>query len=1167
MSSVLQKHRKYLAQFAGSLNEKFSKDEKLEDLLKGKPFGQVVIDKQYKEERTKDEGQISYIKAIRTYLVENLGLYYRDAIYVIAQIFGPVFAEKGYTYLKAIQTLLDEEKEDPANAHAEWRAFFENRFQRPILDFFSDLLAPTLDKKYQVTINFSIWTFLGNRTLPIYLTHINIKENTPAYNARQKVFEELANVQPGYSFVWENVRNNVTTIFYFDHNPSEENVMHIYEIDPDVKREQGRGLKEYFGKWAINRKHRKQALMKKLKPNPDATVFEKERRKSPEEKAYQYGVMRFLIRSGIFNPFAAAYMVRPGEPAFEDILAGSGEKLRGICTEQYDSSRRQKRHCFLEEDKYDDTENEALNSVIEYIDKHNPDYINARMAIFEEGLFWLTQDKENTIYHVYWLPIVTNWRDRQSGGTIFINTDTRIAIPDDEPITQNSIVPQKIITLLYYLTGLVDDKQIEEIEESIRPSVETSAAVSIMSRNISHNIASHVLSYLKNILGDELLMLQHQVFENLIQGQENGRWFFNEDILLNGYELNNYKLVAPYLRSLGKLLGYFQERQDYIGVMASGWYLYFGTVHFKEAVLDYFCGEQIAHSADGTRTGKSRNLILDYIAYSEKYEQKDIVIEAQKQMPGGATVDINDLEIALPAGTTGRQGIFTILENFIRNTAKHGISKEDRKDKIKISLTIGEAKRNSRNYYRIDLADNSGRVEDKVVEDIRKVLEADLVKPDGSVDEQHKGIKEMQIAAGWLRGIPPFGLADEKRQEGLPVLEVSRSGKNLQYTFYLRKPKSVLFIVPQKGDFFDGAKLRKKYEHLSHWDIEGYGDNINPSKLPYRFVAIHEAVTLSKKQKGRIKDRVPVRLVEGITNQDLKDHDKEALENEIYRRWLNQNFKLDWRKRKIRPAEIPIGIFDPRRELLEKEKQYVFTGEQAYEQPILFRTHNDSKKDFEEFKHLKNGKYLKNKLFLEGISGANSTNRLLREEKITPAWRLKIRETALTKVLVIDERIWKNMRQREEDRQFNHDKMALKNIHIFSLELEGKAMNFVNLNNEKVATLADTGEINWLQNKESFHFVSLHQGLLDRMLSYCSGFLQEEGYAGEKDKATHLFDKFKNAFVARNRYLIHSGRSKTPVLPKGTAFVQLSSLDTALSDCKFTLNELLYSSIVEEEVK
>lgn len=1164
MSSVLEKHQKCLTKFIANLDKQFTEDEKLRELLKGKPFNQKFIGLQYDKKLKEFEGHFSYLKAIRTYLEDELHLLYSDAIYVVTQIFAEHF--KGRTYLEAVQSFLEDNLIDPVNAQAEWRAYFENRFQLPLIDFFEDLLSPNENKSYHITINFAPWTFLGKQTLPVYLTHINIEEDSKPYEARKRVFQELGNVQPGYSFVWENVRNNVTTIFYFDHNPAEKRVMHIYEINPDVERAKGRGQTRYFGKWTINRKHRREALLDKSKPNPVVKAFETARNKSPEEKAYQYSVMRFLIRSGIFNPQDAAHKVRPGEPGFKDILAGAGKKLRAICEEQYDSSRRAKRHCFLEEDKYDKTENEVLDSVIGYIDAQAPEYIDERMAIFEEGLFWLTQDSKNNIRHIYWLPIVTNWRDRLAGGTIFINTDTRIGIPDDEPITKESKVPQKIITLLYYLTGLVDDKQIEEIEESIRPSVETSAAISIMSRNISHNIASHVLSYLKNILGDEMLMLENNVFENIICGQD-GRWFFNEAILLDGYELNSQKVVAPYLRSLGKLLGYFQERQDYIGVMASGWYLYFGTVHFKEAVLDYFQGEQPARSADDTRTGKVKNLILDYIAYSEEYRRGDIIIEAQRQLPNGKMEDTRGLEIALPAGTTGRQGVFTILENFIRNTAKHGISRGSREEKqVKINLIIGEAGKKSKNYYRIDLIDNSGRVTEAVVEDIQKVLEADLVKPDGSVDEQHKGIKEMQIAAGWLRGIPPYGLADEKRQEGLPVLQVSQApGNNLKYTFYLRKPKSVLFIVPQKGQFYDGGKLRKKYEHISHWDIEEYSHNINSDRAPYRFVVTHEALRLDEDQKTQLMNRSPVRLLEGLTNEGLKNYDKEGLENELYRRWLNENFKNDWRKRKIKPAEVPIGIKDPRRELSNKEKQFVAIGEEAYLQPILFRVHNDSKKDFLDFKEMKKGKYLKNKLFLEGISGGNSTNRLLREEEITPAWRLKVRETALTKVLIIDERIWKNMAERKEDRIFNHEKMALKNIHIFSLELKGEEMYFVNLRNEKVAHLKKNGKAEWLQKEESFHFVSLHQGLLDRMLSHCSAFLDEKGYEGEKARATHLFKKFKKAFVARNRFLIHSGRSKTPVLPSGTAFVQLSSLDTALSDCKFTLCELLYSSIVEVE--
>ena len=190
---------------------------------------------------------------------------------------------------------------------------------------------------------------------------------------------------------------------------------------------------------------------------------------------------------------------------------------------------------------------------------------------------------------------------------------------------------------------------------------------------------------------------------------------------------------------------------------------------------------------------------------------------------------------------------------------------------------------------------------------------------------------------------------------------------------------------------------------------------------------------------------------------------------------------------------------------------------------------------------------------------------------------MRMREAALTKVLIIDERIWNSYRN-QGDHKLTHQRLHKKNIYLISLEAakvdaeeKTEKLYFIDILGNQIGELKRSGDMEIYEDyKEVYlnnHFVSLHQGLFDRMQSFCNDALNQKA-PDDSNKSERMFHHFfrKGCFdelVKPLRYIIHSGRSKTPFLPSGVAFIQLSALDGALSDCKYTLIELLYSSILE----
>ncbi|MEZ4965888.1 MAG: hypothetical protein R2791_11660 [Saprospiraceae bacterium] len=1282
-TKIIEKHCKYLNKFIDQLNKGTLKaPENIAKKLLSFKLSVEKIDQHYSflNEARRDSGnaEISYIHALRDLLQNAIKLHYRDALFVISEVFSPLF---NYTYTKAVKNFLTDKLIDRINAQAEWRAFFEYRFLYPIESFAKRHL-----ESHWLTCNFNLFSFLGNQNLPPYRMHINIPDkHHPSYSPpkvpyelRENDFNSLAHVQGKYSTVWEIVGNNVSSIFYFDKTADHPKDMIVYEINPDVEPGKGRVDPAFTGKFKVDGSERP-VLHIQVKPGQDPEkIFGKARQNDPKERQFQYSIIRFFIRSGIFNPSNAAYHIHSYEPGFKDLLKTTyaifdkkrnddraGKPINSanmivydntlmaelgnmqlkdfvrIAEAQYKSSQQKDRlpiknaltgtwDKFDYDDKYSETEDHDLDKLITLFDLIEPEALNVRLSIFEAGFFGLTQE-ENTVSHIYWLPVIINWREQLTGGVVFLNSDKRISpekiIKKDPEVTEwekddlgyyedgsgydkwkeifpDDPVPQEIISILYYTTGLFTDKQIGEIEESIRAAAERSAAVSIMSRNISHNIGSHVLSYLKNLLSDERTMLKEGVLEDLIVVHDDGTISLNEKV-----KNSKDRLLLPYIRSIGRLLGYFQERQDYIGTFASDRYLYFSPLFFKEAVVDYFYGKLKVTSADGDRQKDTRNLTLDYIINSEGYRDSDIEIKTFWDNRNGEEpdpIDIDsDIEIALPSGNTGRQGIYTILENFIRNSAKHGSAKEKREDgMMKIKLVLSDA---GPDYYRLEVSDNSGNTSSSIVDTIQKVLADPLIKKDGNPDERHKGIKEIQIAAGWLRGVRPHDLLMDPPPNDLPVLTVECLGDyavgkgNLKYTFYLRKPKPGLLVVANKSRYFKvnpndrSEELKDEFKkQLANWTIREYGDPrmVNPDKVPYRFVVIHkELEERSPKswQKTYIEifKRSPARILTGWTDEQLRQDD---FNQSLYEAWLDgpQIFDKDQSHSRFNlgpdqsdhishiSKKVTIGIEDPKRPHHFKDdaiRQLVVdeTLSEAREQDILFREHNDQPLRFDEFCNDVGAVQIDRYLYLEGISGDNSTNRIIRHEMIDNLWRFKMLEAALTKVIIIDERIWKNnFGDTEKERARNHLRWSKKNIHILSLEFDVTQPDLLcmkDLQGNIVATInklgepAYTSEAYKLLYRDS-HFISLHQGLLERAVKHCADGLMD---MTEQEQVNVLFKRFRDKLIrARFRVIIHSGRSKTHILPYPTAFVQLSALGSALRDCKLTLCELFYSTIQEE---
>lgn len=1019
--------------------------------------------------------------------------------------------------------------------------YLETRFKEPFETFLERFFP-----NGKISTNTAIWSFLLNEKLPIWQEHFDKKINN-------EVFEDLRISQEYYSTMDEVIQNQITSSFYFDQTEKMNGLMKIYQIGTEGKRIK---ITDIDGEFRRNMGKNKRFAL--LVPSISETEESKEKaerhlknyirertigRKKEAETNYQNAVIRWFIRSGIFNPRKAKLKTEEEKDLLHNLP--NFDALNTILIAQYDSA-------LNKEQDYSEEEDAELNTLIQAIfdkDEGGKKQIVARVFLFDTGFLDLTQ-QDNDISHVYWLPIITGHPDQQTGGVVYINSNKPISGKGDVLTKVRRGVP----VLTFFFSGLFDDKQMQEIVHNHKLQTENGMGVAIMSRNIGHNIGSHTLSYEKSDLSDPWLALANDALEGLLEREE-GFYKINQNVFreftLKPKDRNeNFEL--PYLKALSQFLNYLQERQDYISAYASTSHFHSGTVHLGADILSYFQGKN-----EGKKM--QRNILMERLVRSENYRREDIVFEFDNETAKS--------QLSLPTGTVGRQAIFAILENIIRNTAKHGRTKERGRKKIRIKISATPLKKAP--YYKVTISDNSSLTHknaNEKLEKIRASLSRPLTKKDGKLDESQKGIKEIQLAAAWLRGIPARDIISHDLNENtfkIITADYNQKHNGFTYTLYIYKAQKVLLVsdheikeLPEGWSWSNPVSLVLK-----------------KSSKQFNFVLLDRQVKIKK-----IEKLLPVRLLSfnehGLPFDKLKNinkqKEKSVLEN-LYKCWLKKETMSHGKKLE----DYTVGIQDKKytkaiaAAQITKEVSIVYEKELnsilARKPEIIFRTHNDTSSDFEILrKKLKDHSQVS---FVEGISGNNSTERLIREDIHDDLWAYKMIESCMSRVLIIDERIWNEITAAKiedngslsfsADTEFEYQKFSLKRIFIYTIRpiQDSPCHELVNLQNEPEAKIFQNGKLDIYPKstlKKHFHFMSIHQGLLDKIY-------------GEYDKK-QFYNNFQEDLEITLRNFFHSGRSFTPDLPKDVGFIPLSSLDASLRDCKYNLSQLFFSGIIDHNV-
>ena len=842
---------------------------------------------------------------------------------------------------------------------------------------------------------------------------------------------------------------------------------------------------------------------------------------------------------------------------------------------------------------------------------------------------------------------------------------------------------------------LVIQNAIYEISKVLADKVAKNA---IMTRNISHNLGSHVMAYLKYHLNTMEEMLKNKVFDHLFSSPEDyaafcgnpQEWVNKKRIELGGGKesLDVKAVTLPFLVGLGKFISYIQERQDFIATVATDYHPGYIQLNFKDYIYDELNPDKRALRHRDRSGEVPDNILLGNIARSEglyrehcghsssPQEGHDIVLKfrsfnGDKPNPGSQEeTDLNEMRkfmLNIPGGTTGRHAIFSIVENVIRNAAKHGrrtsgssleltfdiFSSSDLERALKDDAVTGELSLNEvfenfyskcqtcNEYYYITLTDNQLTTYFQL-EGIRKGL-VDPYTRDGKMCDEFKGFKEMRICSAYLMnsGYQEF-YAIPTKEDGSVLLDDNGHMKHdsewktdealsvpptyyarlskipgtdsdtgcLQYIFPVRRQMDVLIISDRLP--LDNAYLKAlesfnwSLMSVSAFEMERVGGR-------YSFLLLDDAE--DENLYNRLRPLSNFHMIStssiGIELKEyMKDFssDRKDILDKLKQRIL-------WKYSGYVDGDYIVIKDDRAAENIKKHSDSVVqypNGDEGkmsaliqmanpsnLQRNYLFSTHYETKENFFNYLKILETKRRNKPQFVEGISGANSTDRLIRCDNLDFEWFCRTLRSIKLKIGIFDERLSGSiLRGMSLDNLKTVDHKGIvyadKNVWIYNIVDDGNdgfvvigvspSKTMVWMENDRVtecsiiASIRKDSEgkidIKFLEEYifEPFDRLSIHQGLLDKI--YDKFGIREN--AAMKEEFTKLFyEKFCTGDVIKkgeytsngvSHYFlpglsIHSGRSKPNNLdmPQQIPFVVFSLLEHAVLDCKYELVQLLDS--------
>lgn len=682
----------------------------------------------------------------------------------------------------------------------------------------------------------------------------------------------------------------------------------------------------------------------------------------------------------------------------------------------------------------------------------------------------------------------------------------------------------------------------------------TKAAVSaIMSRNMSHNIGSHAISLWNMQLNEQLKgksdadqgiepLKSVKDSKDLFQYLQHRMDFIAEvSTSIPGSEMTmNFKndIMQPFIDQ--KVL--FKNIAASEGIEV--------TIENKDVVIPKDCERvSIPNGIIGTHAVYS--IFENFIRNAAKhYKGTGFKIKVELKIPSSVRLKNKD--------KNWDNGNYKIVNNILTvkknsDETTHILTKKEQ-DEIKnkfneyadknildrfffihehyIEMHIWDMRRNSCDKVSVDDKTTT------VVEKLREYL--DLEKSGKFIDEEGRlqaggwGFKEMITSANFLRKNPTDKIIEQMDEKEPPLMQIicgdegnelackyndchrADEHKNkLGVLFYLRKPKDMLVFGEGLADKITKDKFEIETAHSASWPQKG---GKLTKDIPHRLLLVPDD---DFKKLYTVDPKAPMRVVK-YNNGEINDN----LYLSKYKEFIN-----DTENKLNLNGELPKlcygGGGENFKKCLDNNKNYLKwvkdgRGREKQATPaecvtnknvILFYHHAEKPDNKETVNSL-----LTANVYFQPVSGSYSSSTRLKtlptDKLIQEHFFLELIESALTRILIIDERV-SDLADKVAFHEIKNSEI-FKNMRIHVLDIDKKNV-IKKAIEEKYKSI----------NGNGIHFLVIHQGILDKLEK------------NQKGSSIELITNIKHRWL-----VIDSGRGVPPEIEqfKEARFVETSAL-------------------------
>ncbi len=736
-----------------------------------------------------------------------------------------------------------------------------------------------------------------------------------------------------------------------------------------------------------------------------------------------------------------------------------------------------------------------------------------------------------------------------------------------------------------------------------------SAIAQVMARNLSHNYGSHVLNHLlRAVMGTFLFKKgpyqceyqkpkdeKKETFQQLVclikefvsDVSEIEDQKFKEDIGNIIDELKGIvkiiddkkmgvmemdELTNESLRQVVYLLNHIKCRVDYISDISFG----APMLHTSRRVYG-----DIFLELDRV------SLLMNHISgLEENFEYK---IELTRLYENGKEKKLsgtNDLQVAVPNDVVGTHAFYNILENIIRNTAKHASGQDNSEQTTTFHIDFSDIvtneewadniKEEAAYYYCVEIYDNIP-MDAKAAEDLVNAQNKRLNDPvfEGERPRSHSlGLVEMEASAAYLRKLDSSVVDDERYHviNKIQNSELYKKYKDLYfnqygqfnllkaimkpagdesyyfgYRFFMLRPQEVLIV----GDNL--STLHKPEEGVWVVKKSEFDRELNSGRVfNHEFVVYDGTDTKVKKLVENNKTALSPRVLEYDATQWLEPKaSSETIIDECWNRW-NKNNDGRWTLKFFRTGydrnnngttavyKHHLNSETDRKDIKKCDYAEAMSSAALEKLPNFNKVKPDKKGDKDILK------------YAIGDFANNTPTAFLPEDLTIPDY-IKNRESVNNRILVIDERI------QDAASKYNYGKGAcVLSYAVFYDKMwvtvpneENDKINLAEKDFNKIKGTVKDYITNKLNENTPYDFILIHYGILERIFKSDNG--------DWKETMNRFLEK---DLPQRTRIVITSGRGVPGGLPKNVGFVSLSSVTSALIDykSKYLINSLMYAA-------